>query len=288
MIQEIPNMPQYVPQISVLMGTYNETSSAQVACAIDSVLSQTATDFEFLICDDGSRESFYQWLRAYCSKDARIRLFRNQKNRGLAAALNRCLYHARGTYIARMDADDICMPQRLEKQAAFLRQHPPYALVGCNAGMFGRYGVWGVRRMEPYPQKISFLHTSPFIHPSVMIRSDVLMALGGYNESKAVLRAEDYELFMRLYAYGYRGCNLQEVLFLYREEPWSYAKRRYRYRISECRVRWQGFRELGILKGNGIYVAKPLLVGLLPGWVVRKVHKKRYGMEHDWDCDIKL
>ncbi|MDE7311640.1 MAG: glycosyltransferase [Eubacterium sp.] len=293
-----------MPQVSVLMGTYNEKSKKQAARAIDSILSQTFTDFEFLICDDGSEESFYRWLRAYCRKDDRIRLFRNKKNKGLAAVLNRCLRYAKGAYIARMDADDISMEGRLEKQAAFLRQHPSCALVGCSAGMYGRHGVWGIRSMEAYPQKTSFLQTSPFIHPSIMIRRDVLKAAGGYNASPAVLRAEDYELFMRLYAKGYYGCNLQEVLFLYREEPQSYTKRRYRYRINECRVRWHGFWELGILKGNGIYVIKPLLVGLLPDRFMRKVHRKRYEIgnaekesrkynmeeiaENDWDCDIEL
>ncbi len=277
------------PLVSVLMGTYNETSRKQTARAIDSVLSQTLSDFEFLICDDGSSESFYDWLRAYCKKDARIRLLRNPKNRGLAATLNRCLKYARGDYIARMDADDISKKERLEKQVRFLTQHPQYAFAGCCAGMFGEHGVWGERRMEPYPNNESFLQTSPFIHPSVVFRKDALTAVCGYNESKAVLRAEDYELFLRLYAKGYRGCNLQEVLFFYREEPQSYAKRRYRYRISECRVRFRGFRELGILKGNEIYVGKPLIVGLLPGWAVQKAHEMRYGIaENDWDCDIKF
>ncbi len=271
-------MPQTKPQISVFMGTYNEKSKKQAASAIDSILAQTWTDFEFLICDDGSSSRFYKWLRAYCSKDARIRLLRNEKNKGLAATLNRCLREARGSYIARMDADDFSKKERLAKQADFLNRHPNYALVGSSAWMFGRDGVWGVRRMEQYPKKTSFLQTSPFIHPSVMIRKEVLTAVGGYNESPAVLRAEDYELFMRLYARGYRGCNLQEPLFFYREEPQSYKKRRYRYRISECRVRLHGFSKLGILKGNAIYVVKPLAAGLLPGRVMQKLHKKRYGI----------
>lgn len=265
-----------MPEISVLMGIFNEKSRKHTAQAIDSVLSQTFTDFEFLICDDGSQEAFYQWLVAYCGKDARIRLLRNQKNKGLAAALNRCLRHASGEYVARMDADDISKKERFEKQAAFLRQHGEYALVGCNAWLIGRHGVWGRRRMEESPQKKSFLYTSPFIHPSVMIRREILAAMGGYDESPKALRAEDYELFMRLYARGCRGYNLQEELLCYREDQQAYARRRYRYRIHECRVRYDGFQKLGVLEGNMRYVIKPLAVGLVPAWAMQKARAKRY------------
>jgi len=258
------------------MGTYNDHKK-QAAQAIDSVLNQTFQDFEFLICDDGSKAAFYQWLRKYCRKDPRIMLLRNQGNRGLAAALNRCLRHAAGTYIARMDADDIAMPKRLEKQAAFLRQHRQYALVGSNAELIGPHGVWGKCRMEEVPQKKSFLSTSPFIHPTVIIRREVLEELNGYCESPKILRAEDYDLFMRLYAKGYRGYNLQEILYAYREDMHAYAKRKYRYRINECRVRYHGFRQLGQLKGNLHYVCKPLAAGMVPAGLTAILRKKKYG-----------
>lgn len=266
-----------MPEISVIMGTFNENKK-QAAQAIDSILSQTFRDFEFIICDDGSGAGFYKWLRGYCARDPRIMLLRNEKNRGLAVTLNRCLGRASGNYIARMDADDISKESRLEKQASFLGRHEEYALVGSSAYLTGRRGVWGVRRMEEAPRKESFLSTSPFIHPSAMVRREVIEGLRGYCESPRMLRAEDYDFFMRLYAAGYQGYNLQEALLQYREDAQAYAKRKYRYRINECRVRYLGFRRLGILKGNMRYVLKPLMAGLVPARFMAVFRKKKYGI----------
>lgn len=262
-------------EISVLMGTYNENKK-QTAQAIDSIINQTFQDLEFIICDDGSEQLFFEWLKRYCKKDSRILLLRNEKNLGLAVTLNRCLKYASGTYIARMDADDLSKPKRLEKQAAFLGQHPEYALIGCNAQLIDMHGVWGERRLKKIPEKRDFLNTSPFIHPTIMIRREVIEELHGYCELPQVFRTEDYEFFMRLYAKGYVGYNLQKMLFQYREGPKAYAKRKYRYRINECRVRCHGFAVLGILKGNWWYVIKPLIIGLVPKWMIRLLRTKRF------------
>lgn len=281
-----------MPEISVLMGIYNENRN-RAALAIDSVLKQTFADFEFLICDDGSDPAFYRWLRQYCRKDKRIRLMRQKENKGLAAALNRCFRCASGKLIARMDADDISVCTRFEKQAAFLHRHKEYALAGSNVYLIAGSVVWGERRLEEAPGKHSFLYTSPFIHPAVMIRREAMETLLGYREQPRYLRVEDYDFFMRMYAAGYRGYNVQEPLLYYRQEIFvrsykalhrnrlpAYVKRKYRYRVNECLVRLQGFRELGILGGNLRYVAKPLAVGLLPDGVARKIHIKKYAARH--------
>lgn len=265
-----------MPEVSVIMGVYQEWNRSYVVAAIDSILGQTFRDLEFIICDDGSADEFYQWLFGYCQKDKRLRLFRNSRNRGLAYTLNRCLRHAGGRYIARMDADDISMPDRLEKQYQFLESHTEYAFVGCNARLMDAGGVWGIRQMESRPGRHSFLKTSPFIHPAVMICAGPLRKSGGYSQARAILRTEDYELFMRLYARGYRGYNLQENLFCYREEWQSYKKRKYRYRCRECLVRYHGFSELGILDGNFRYVLKPLFAGLVPSWLMQAYRRKHY------------
>lgn len=267
--------PEQAPEISVIMGTCND-NRAYAAQAIDSILGQTFPSLELIICDDGSEPSYFSWLRDYCKKDPRIFLLRNPKNQGLAAALNRCLRYASGTYIARMDADDLARADRFQKQAAFLDRHREYAFVGCSARLIAEHGPWGVRRLRRRPGRRSFLNTSPFIHPAVMFRRETLEACGGYQESKKALRAEDYELFMRLYAAGQRGYNLPQLLLDYREDRSSLKRRRYRYRFCECLVRLEGFYRLGILKGNVRYVLKPLAVGLVPGFLMRKIREKRF------------
>jgi len=162
-----------MPEISVLMGIY-QGSRAYAAQAIDSVLNQTYEDYEFLICDDGSDPDFFQWLQRYCRKDSRIRLLRNRKNGGLASALNKCFANSSGRYLARMDADDISERTRFEKQAAFLHENQEYAFVGCNVRLMTQYKIWGERRLERIPLKKSFLSTSPFIHPTIMIRREIM------------------------------------------------------------------------------------------------------------------
>lgn len=266
-----------MPEVSVLMGTYNEKNYEHTALAIDSILGQTFTDFEFLICDDGSAAMFYNWLVRYCKKDARIRIFHNRQNQGLAAALNKCLSYASGVYFARMDADDVSKPDRLEKQAAFLRKYKKYALVGCGAQLIGADGAWGIRIPEEIPVKESFLSTSPFIHPTIMIRREVMLSLHGYCESEKMLRSEDYDFFMRLYAAGYVGYNIQDTLFQYREDLNAYEKRKYRYRVNECLVRYLGFRRLRILKGNFRYVCRPLAAGMIPHKLMYHIRRARFG-----------
>lgn len=264
------------PVISVIMGIYNEKRRDHVILAINSIRQQTYTNFEFIICDDGSPKEFYHWLQQVCREDPRIRLLRNEENQGLAYTLNKCMENASGDYYARMDADDISKPDRFEKQLAFLQKHKEYALVGCNAEFIDDDGVWGKRIMPEKPAEEDFLATSPFIHPSILVRSEVMGRLKGYSTARYALRTEDYELFMRMYATGYRGYNMQECLFQYREDIRAYSKRKYRYRVNEARVRYRGFRAMGIMKGNMRYVLKPLLVGLIPATIMKAYRRKQF------------
>lgn len=264
-------------RISVIMGIYNEQNNDQVKKAIESVLSQTYTDFEFIICDDGSKRECYDRLKEYCKVDSRIRLLRKEKNSGLAAALNQCLAEAKGEYIARMDADDVSKSERFEKQIAFLEKNPQYALAGCGAELIDNNGIWGKRLPIEKPQKNDFLWSSPFMHPTIMIRKRVLEELGGYVMEDYAERVEDYDLFMRLYAAGYKGYNLQECLFQYREDRNAYTKRKYKYRMNEARVRYRGYRKLGILPGHFRNVLKPLIVGLIPVCIMQKIRRKQFG-----------
>lgn len=266
------------PLVSVIMPVFNMAGDPALPAAVSSVLRQDYQNWELILCDDGSTDGTQQVLRQLASMDGmdgRARIIRNAENRGAGAARNACIRAARGTYLAIMDADDLSHPKRLKKQAAFLEGHPEYALVGSNAWMRDRHGVWGRRRVEQEPCRESFLSTLPFIHPSVMLRMEAVKNLHGYSTARLARRAEDYELLMRLYAAGYRGFNLQQELVSYLEEQDSYRKRKYRYRIAECVVRLQGFHRLGLNAGLR-YVLKPLAVGLVPGWIQRMYRKKKF------------
>ncbi len=266
--------------VTVVMGVYNQHNKEQLEEAVRSILAQTMQSWELIICDDGSDSEAARNLKDYENRDPRIRVIRHSQNRGLAATLNTCIAQARGKYIARMDADDISRPQRLEQQYRFLETHIQYAFVGCNADLIDKDGVWGMRRMPEKPERKDFLPYSPFIHPSVMVRREVYLMSGGYYVSRETWRCEDYELFMRLYAEGYQGYNMQERLFCYREDKASYERRRFRYRLDEARIRRRNFKNLGMAGPVAwFYIIRPVAAGLLPISVLMYIKQRQVKKE---------
>lgn len=260
-------------KISIIMGVYNAGNDNMLQNAIDSILNQSYRNFEFIICDDGSTDDTYRILKKLAVIDTRIVLLQNKNNLGLAASLNKCLEASRGRYIARMDADDVSASNRLEEELNFLDKHNEYAFVGSGIYLFDDTGTYGKRIYEEKPERRSFLFNSPFIHPTIMIRKEALASVNGYRIARETKRMEDYDLFMRLYYYNHKGYNLPECLYYYREDKQAFAKRKYRYRIDEAIVRYQGFRLLKLMPIGYIYVVKPLIVGLLPNRLIRKLKK---------------
>lgn len=264
------------PAISILMGVYNQRDKKALEQAIDSVLNQTFSDFEFLIYDDGSTKENLSYLQELAKKDGRIKVLCGKENRGLAYGLNECLQASRGKYLARMDGDDISEQERFEKQVAYLEEHPDCAFAGCGAKLFDEEGVWGTRTLAEQPGEKDFLKFSPYIHPSVMFRSSVLKEAGGYLVTKDTRRCEDYELFMRLHCMGHHGHNMQELLFSYREDRQRYDKRTFLQRVAEMKIRYRGFKTMGILNiKTMLYVVKPVVMVLLPDRLRTMIRNRR-------------
>lgn len=266
-----------VPLISVIAGMYNCKSAELLKNSLDSIIRQTVTDWEFLICDDASNDGTTPaLLDEMALLDPRIRVIHAEKNTGLAGALNRCLAEAAGTYIARHDDEDLSEPDRFEKELAILEQHPEFSFVSSWLDVFDDSGVWGYEKHPETPDKNSFLWNSPFVHAAMMIRKADLLAVNGYRVVPETRRAEDYDLFMRLYAAGFRGYNIQEVLYHYRVIVGSQKYRPMSARIEEAKVRAYGFRLLGLYPKGIPYVLKPVLVGLIPQSVFAKIRKKTH------------
>jgi len=211
-----PVVSQEPPTVSVLMTVYN--GRKYLAAAIDSILSQTFGDFEFLIIDDGSKDDSPAILRDYANRDSRVRVI-TQVNKGLTHSLNEGLQLARGRYIARMDADDLSLPQRIEKQVKFLDDHPEYVLIGCRCMLIDPDG-YPIREkpdtVADHDQIDGLLMKMgwPLVHPAVMMRAEVVRKIGGYDESYRT--NQDHELFLRLAEVG-KLANLQEILLRYRQ-----------------------------------------------------------------------
>ena len=136
-------------------------------------------------------------------------------------------------------------------------------------------GIWGVRQMPEIPQDADYLRFSPFVHPAVMYRAEIFELLEGYDESMETLRCEDYEIFMRFHQAGYRGYNLQENLFRYREDQTSFQKRSMVARVNEAKIRYRNFKEMKLLWPTGwIYVLRPVIAGLVPNSLLRWLKRK--------------
>lgn len=262
-----------MPRVSVIMGVYNVKSRDMAKEAIDSILEQTFKDFEFIICDDGSDNDTWSIISELVKNDTRVKMIRNAKNMGLAYSLNRCLEIADGEYIARMDADDISYINRLEKQVEFLDSNPEYALVSTCSDLFNEKGICGARKRVEVPTKKDFLFGPPVIHAAMMARAEAVKNCQGYRVDWDTVRAEDYDLFMRMYAAGYKIYNMQENLYKIREDEDAYRRRSYKHRIEEAHVRLVGFKLLGLYPIGIIYVIKPLIVGLIPQKVLAKLRK---------------
>ena len=261
------------PLVSVIMGVYNcETT---VEDSINSILNQSFDNLEFIICDDASSDKTLETVLRCAQKDTRIRVLRNQMNSGLAPTLNKCIEYARGTYLARMDGDDISKKERIQKQVDFLETHQAYAFCGTSAELFDDTGVWGLRRCIERPKPKDFLSVSPFIHPSTMFRKEALLNVGLY-KTKNVGRSEDYELFMRLYAKGFIGYNFQDFLLIYREDRNGFIKRKAKYLFTEAKIRFEGFKALHLFPLALPYVMRPIILALLPARLRTFLHKSKY------------
>ncbi len=263
-----------VPAISVLMGVYNceETLDESLNC----LLAQTETCWEVIICDDGSAdrtaEIVKQWQERFPDK---ITFLQNGSNRGLSASLNRCLAEASGRFIARMDGDDLCSPERFEKELRYLRDHPHYRIVSTDMQCFDEAGPWGLRSYPSDPVPADLIHGVPFCHAACMMDRKTISDAGGYSEDPAFERVEDYELWVRLYASGIRGGNIHEPLYQMRDDRSAAGRRKWKYRLNEARVRALAVRTLHLPAWNYIYVLRPLILGLLPAGLSSFLHHKK-------------
>lgn len=230
------------PKITVLMPAYN--AGKYIHAAIDSVLAQTFPDLELLIINDGSTDDTEKIIRSY--SDNRIRLI-NQSNQGIASALNIGLLNANGELVARFDADDICMPDRLAAQYEFLNLHPEYIIVGSDAEYMDMNGefVFTCKVQAHTNDEIQELTSSrcPFIHSAVMFRKAAIMDAGAYDTHAYAF--QDHLLWSKVIKKG-KACNLQQTLLQVRLNPESIS-------IDE-RWRTKRFREIksGSIRKGGI------------------------------------
>jgi glycosyltransferase involved in cell wall biosynthesis len=203
------------PIVSVVMPVYN--SEHYLRAAVESILAQTLSDFELIAVDDGSTDGSASILADFCKQDERVVIISSPQNQGIVSALNRGLQMARGEYIARMDSDDISLPERFERQVEFLETHPQVGVLGSKAIFMDSYGRDIARVGHPIGDlsiRWTSLLANVFFHPTVMIRRSILTDydLGYRPDFQSV---EDYDLWVHLLAHT-QAANLDRPLVRYR------------------------------------------------------------------------
>lgn len=266
------------PKVSVILGVHN--GGEKLEDTILSIVVQTFKKWEFIICDDASTDDTWKELVKWSKKEPRIVLLRNETELGRVATFNKCLERASGSYIVRIDNDNYSYPWRLRAEHDFLDINTNYAFVSGQVN--GEINVGGRKKIiedfwhrKEFPKKKDFLKGPQYIPQATMFRRIPLQKAGGYRIAPETKDLEDYDLFMRLYAMGYIGCNLKRPLLRYAVEG---VPETYMHYIHEVKVRFQDFKEMKLLPLGFPFIFIPLFVGLVPRnilWERKIVDKKR-------------
>lgn len=257
-------------KISVVMAAFN--AEKYLSEAMDSILSQTYEDLELIVIDDKSTDASGQILKEYAARDSRVTVLENEENLGLTKSLNKGLAIAKGDYIARMDADDISVPERFAKQVAFLDENPDYSFVSCIGRYIDEDGKQEQLRLFPETNEEIYAmmpKVDAVMHPGVMFRRDDIAKIGNYCEDFRVV--QDYDLWFRGMAAGYKFYNIQEPLVLFRRNDSYNTRKSKAYRMVDFQVRKKGYKINKIPLHKRVYLVVPLALAYIPPKVMDKL-----------------
>lgn len=265
--------------ISIIMGIYN--CATTLVEALDSIVNQTYTDWELIMCDDGSSDNTYDLAQKYIQQhpEYRMKLIKHHKNKGLNQTLNDCLKEATGEYIARMDADDISLPTRFEKEIAEFEKDPDLSVVSCPMIYFDENADWGVGRCrETYPKKEELVFGTVHSHAPCIVRTEAIKEVKGYSVGKKLLRVEDWHLWIKIYASGRYGKNLSEPLYKMRDDQLATKRRKFKFRLNEAYMSRLAVKTFNLPKQMYFYSIRFIILGLLPVPLYNILHRKKLGI----------
>lgn len=240
--------------------------------SINSILQQTYNNFDFLILNDGSFDNSGKIIKKF--KDKRIKYYENKKRLGLTKCLNILIDKTKTDYIARMDGDDISLPNRIGEQIMFLKKNIKFALVGSWAKIINSKGEIIGEFKYPSSYKLlrrAILSYNPFIHPSIMFKKKNIIKIGGYDEN--LFYCQDYDLFLRLMQ-KYPCANLKKYLLKFRWQE-DYEKQKKQH-FQALKIRWSAICKYGYSKWEMIKLIKPLALYLIPINLKKSYWAKKY------------
>lgn len=261
------------PLISVIMSIKN--GALYMEKGINSILNQTFSNFEFIICDDGSDDDTYKILQKYAKIDSRIIVLKNSKNRGLAYSLNKCISIAKSNILARQDADDESDLSRFEEQYPFVLAHPEYAIVGTAWYNVDENSNKWITIPLKEPKAKNLIWDGGFMHPSWMMRKNLLQKVGFYTENSMTIRDQDYHLVLKIYGAGMKMYNLEKPLYFYTNDEKTFQRTKNWKRVKGLMwIRWDGYRRNKLPFLYYICVLKPLIKNLLPSTITKKYYMR--------------
>lgn len=261
------------PRISVIIGVYN--CSSTLIEALESLEKQTFKDFKVILCDDGSTDNTLVLAQEWAMTHPNYYVIRNECNKGLNYTLNHCLEYVDTEFVARMDGDDRSLPNRFEQQVKFLDEHPEYAIVSGPMHYFDENGIFmtGKGKGEIFP--FDFVAGAPFIHAPAMVRTKAYETVGGYTVDDKLLRVEDYHLWFKMYAAGFKGYMFKDPIYEMRDDRNAVVRRTFKSRLNEAYVKHIGYKMIGLPWWTQIFCIVPLIKGLLPNWLYKLLHRRR-------------
>jgi len=249
--------------VSVIIACYN--GEQYIDECLESIVNQSYQNIEIIICDDASTDDSYLLLKKWQIKDYRIKLLHNVQNMHSAASRNACLNIANGKYILIQDIDDISKPNRINVLLNNLKANK-VDFVSSSMSTIDNSGNVNYNQLlkhKKFPSKYDFLWGISFNHPATLFNKEILNKVNGYRVAEETKVSEDYDMFMRLYAIGAKGMNIDEPLYLYRTNAANYKITKLSNRIKECKIRYKGFKQLNILLIGFPMIFKPLIVLVL-------------------------
>ena len=258
-------------KVSVIMAVFN--CEKTVSAAIDSIVNQTYDNWELIICDDCSSDGTLEIVNQYNNKyPKKIKVIRNEVNSKLPASLNHCLKYVTGTYVARMDGDDVSKSDRFEKQIKYLKSHPGIDLVGSYMDIFNGKEIIGVAKV---PENIDKYHFSIY-HATIMTYKYVYDKLNGYSLLKRAVRCEDLDLWFRFFAEGFSAANIQKSLYIVTDDENAKRRRNFKGRINATRTLLYGYHLLNYPIYRYPFAFNPIIKGLVPRFISDKLRNTKF------------
>lgn len=252
------------PLISVIMATFNEPPE-MIAKSIESILNQSFSDFELLVFDDSTNGATVSVIDSF-SYDSRVKVYRSENRVGFVSSLNKGLESAHGKYIARMDGDDISLPERFKTEIFFLKANSKISVVGGSIDIINKDNAVVSHRDYPHGGFGFYLHScirSPLAHPTVMMRREIVDA--GFRYDESLERSEDLDLWLRLMNRGYKIANLSNTILNYRvldnfeDKRSSDIQRKYTFKVRKKNFSWRRpFFSLCSLVGGWLFAYLPV------------------------------